>query len=179
MPATPYDAKGLLKTAIRSDDLILFIEHKMLYKTKGEVPDEEYTIPLGKAAVRREGSDVTVVSYSMMANRSLGVCEKLAEEEGIDAEVIDLRCLKPLDMPTVIESVKKTGHVVLVSEGCRNANVVCEIAMRINEFAFDYLDAPVVRVCAADTPVPMSPTLEDAMVPNEERIAAGIRQAVA
>ncbi len=179
MPATPYDAKGLLKTAIRSDDLILFIEHKMLYKMKGEVPDEEYTIPLGKAAVRREGSDVTVVSYSRMANRSAEVCEKLAREEGIDAEVIDLRCLKPLDMPAVIESVRKTGKVVLVSEGCRNANVVCEIAMRISEHAFDYLDAPVVRVCAADTPVPMSPTLEDAMVPNEERIAAGIRQAVA
>ncbi len=179
MPATPYDAKGLLKTAIRSDDLVLFIEHKMLYKTKGEVPEEEYTVPFGKAAVRREGSEVTVVSYSRMANRSAEVCEKLAQEEGIDAEVIDLRCLKPLDMPTVIESVRKTGKVVLVSEGCRNANVVCEIAMRINEHAFDYLDAPVVRVCAADTPVPMSPTLEDAMVPNEERIAAGIRQAVA
>jgi pyruvate/2-oxoglutarate/acetoin dehydrogenase E1 component len=179
MPATPYDAKGLLKTAIRSDDLVLFIEHKMLYKTQGEVPDGEYTIPLGEAAVRREGSDVTVVSYSMLANRSLAVCERLAEEEGVDAELIDLRCLKPLDMRAVVESVKKTGRAVLVSEGCRNGNAVCEIAMRVNEHAFDYLDAPVKRVCAADTPVPMAPTLEDAMVPNEERIAAGIREVLA
>lgn len=178
MPATPYDAKGLLKTAIRSDDPVLFIEHKMLYKTKGEVPDGEYTVPFGRAAVTRRGADVTVVSYSRMANVSLEACEAVAAE-GVDAEVIDLRTLKPLDMATVLDSVRKTGRVVLVSEGCRNGNAVCEVAMRINEHAFDYLDAPIVRVCASDTPVPMSPALEEAMVPDAARIAEAIRGVVA
>lgn len=177
MPATPYDAKGLLKTAIRSDDVILFIEHKMLYKTKGEVPDGDYTVPFGRAAVTRPGGDVTVVSYSRMANTALEACEAVAAE-GIDAEMIDLRTLKPLDMATVLDSVRKTGRVVLVSEGCRTGNAVCEIAMRISEHAFDFLDAPPVRVCSADTPVPMSPTLEAAMVPDAPRIAEAIREVV-
>ena len=176
-PATPYDAKGLLKTAIRSDDVVLFAEHKMLYKTKGEVPDGDYTVPFGRAAVTRTGTDVTVISYSRMANTALEACEAVAAG-GIDAEMIDLRTLKPLDMATVLDSVRKTGRVVLASEGCRNGNAVCEIAMRINEHAFDFLDAPMVRVCASDTPVPMSPTLEAAMVPSRERIAEAIRGVV-
>ena len=176
-PSTPYDAKGLLKTAIRDDNPILFIEHKMLYKTKGEVPDEDYTIPLGEAKVMREGKDVTVVSYSATALKSLEACETAAEE-GIDAEMIDIRCLKPLDIRSVIESVKKTGRLVLSSEGCKNGNAVTEIAMRVNEFGFDYLDGPVVRVCAADVPIPMSPVLEDAAIPNPERILEGIKQAL-
>ena len=174
-PATPSDAKGLLKTAIRDDNPVLFIEHKLLYKEKGEVPDEDYTIPLGEAAVRREGAQLTVVSYSRMANRSLAACEAVAED-GIDAEMIDLRCLKPLDMPVVLESVKKTGRLLLVSEGCANGNAVNEIAMRVSEHAFDYLDAPIRRVCAANVPVPMSPVLEDAAIPGEERIADAIRE---
>lgn len=178
MPATPYDAKGMLKTAIRSNDPVLFVEHKMLYKTKGEVPDEDYTVPFGRAAVRREGSDVTIVSYSRLALVAMEAAETLAGE-GIDAEVIDLRTIKPLDMATVLESVRKTGRVVLASEGCRTGNAVCEIAMRINEHAFDFLDAPMKRVCSADVPVPMSPVLEAEMVPSAEKIAAAAREVVA
>jgi len=178
MPATPYDAKGMLKTAIRSNDPVLFIEHKMLYKTKGEVPDGDYTIPFGRAAIRREGSDVTIVSYSKMALVAMEAAEALAAD-GIDAEVIDLRTVKPLDMATVLESVRKTGRVVLVSEGCRTGNAVCEIAMRINEHAFDFLDAPMARVCSADVPVPMSPVLEAEMVPSPEKIAAAAREVMA
>jgi pyruvate/2-oxoglutarate/acetoin dehydrogenase E1 component len=177
MPATPYDAKGMLKTAIRSDDPVLFIEHKMLYKTKGEVPDGDYTVPFGKAAILREGSDVTIVSYSRMSLVGMEAAELLAAE-GISAEVIDLRTVKPLDMATVLESVRKTGRVVLVSEGCSNGNVVCEIAMRINEHAFDFLDAPMARVCSADVPVPMSPVLEEAMMPSAEKIAAAARKVI-
>jgi len=176
-PSTPYDAKGLLKTAIRDDNPILFIEHKMLYKTKGEVPDEDYTIPLGEAKVMREGTDVTVVSYSATALKALEACETAAEE-GIDAEMIDIRCLKPLDIRSVLESVKKTGRLVLSSEGCKNGNAVTEIAMQVNEFGFDYLDGPMVRVCAADVPIPMSPVLEDAAIPNTQRILDGIKRAL-
>lgn len=176
-PATPYDAKGLLISAIRDDNPVLFLEHKMIYGMKGEVPDEDYTIPLGVAETRREGKDVTVVSYSRMANRALEAAEAVAEE-GIDAEVIDLRCLRPMDMESVLASVRKTGRVVLVSEACAEANAVCEIAMKINEHAFDYLDAPIKRVCAANVPVPMSPALEDATIPNVERISENIKKTV-
>jgi len=178
MPATPYDAKGMLKTAIRSDDPVLFIEHKMLYKTKGEVPDGDYTVPFGSAAIRRAGPDVTIVSYSKMSLVAMEAAEALAGE-GINAEVIDLRTIKPLDMATVLESVRKTGRVVLVSEGCRTGNALCEVAMRINEHAFDFLDAPMARVCSADVPVPMSPALEAEMVPTVEKIAAAAREIVA
>jgi pyruvate/2-oxoglutarate/acetoin dehydrogenase E1 component len=175
-PATPYDAKGLLKSAIRDDNPILFIEHKMLYNTKGEVPEGDYTVPLGVAAVRREGKDISVVSYSRMANVSLAAAEEVAKE-GIDAEVIDLRCLKPLDMERVLASVKKTGRLLLASEGCKDGNAVNEVAMRVVEHAFDHLDAPIARVCAANVPIPMSPVLEDAAIPSEARIAAAIRKA--
>ena len=176
-PATPYDAKGMLKEAIRCDDLVLFLEHKMIYGNKGEVPEGDYTIPLGKAAVRREGADVTICGYSRQALHCDVAAESLAEE-GIDAEVIDLRSLKPLDIDCILDSVKKTGRLVLVSEAYRNANWVCEIAMRVNEFAFDYLDAPIQRVCAADVPVPMSPTLEDAAIPGPENIVAASKAIV-
>jgi len=177
IPSTPYDAKGLLKTAIRGDDPVLFVEHKMLYNKKGEVPEGDYTIPLGQAVIRRPGKDVTVVSYSRMALVSLEACNALAAE-GIEAEVIDLRCLKPLDIEMVLASVKKTGRLVLVSEACSEGNAVNEIAMRVNEHAFDYLDAPMVRVCAANVPIPMSPVLEDAAIPNKERVMAAVRQLV-
>ena len=142
------------------------------------MPDGDYTIPLQQANITREGGDVTIVTYSRMANRCLEVAEELADED-IDAEVIDLRCLKPLDMGTILRSVRKTGRVLLVSEGPENNNAVTEIAMRINEHGFDYLDAPMRRVCAADTPIPMSPTLEDACIPNVERIKAGVRDTLA
>ena len=174
MPATPRDAKGLLKTCIRDENPILFIEHKMLYKTKGEVPDGDYTVPLGEARVRREGKDVTVVSYSRMANICEDACARAAEEE-IDCEMIDLRCLKPMDLRAVVESVRKTGRLLLASEACRTGNAVNEVAMRVTEQAFDYLDAPIVRLCAADCPVPMSPVLEEAMIPDEARVLEAIR----
>lgn len=176
-PSTPYDAKGLLKASIRDDNPVLFIEHKMLYGNKGEVPDEDYIVPLGKAAVRRQGKDVTIISYSRMALLAEEAAKTL-EAEGIDAEVIDLRCLQPLDVPTILESVRKTGKVLLVSEAVENSNFVCEVAMKINEHAFDYLDAPMARVCSANTPVPMAPTLEDACIPTAARIVDKARKLV-
>ncbi len=173
MPATPYDAKGLLKTCIRDDNPIMFIEHKMLYGTRGPVPPEEYTIPLGVADVKREGTDVTVVTYSRMVLRALEAAEKLAQE-GISVEVVDLRCLKPLDLETVVASVRKTGRVVGVTEAYKTGSFISELFTCINEVAFDYLDAPMVRVAAADVPVPMAESLEDAAIPNTEAIIKGI-----
>jgi len=175
MPSTPYDAKGLLKTCIRDDNPILFIEHKMLYNMKGEVPAEEYLIPLGKAAVRREGTDVTLVGYSRMALRAEEAAKTLAAE-GVSAEVIDLRCLKPLDIDCVLESVHKTGRLVLASEAYQEANFVCEILAKVQQFAFDDLDAPVERVCAANCPVPMSPVLEDEAIPRADKIVAAAKR---
>jgi pyruvate/2-oxoglutarate/acetoin dehydrogenase E1 component len=175
MPSTPYDAKGLLKASIRDDNPVMFIEHKMLYGVEGYVPEEDYVIPFGVADVKREGSDVTVVTYSRMVHRCLEAAEMLASE-GISVEVIDLRTLKPLDMDTVAASVKKTGRVVGVSEAYRTGSFISELAMRIQEEVFDWLDAPVVRVAAADVPVPMSETLEDAAIPNVGAIVAGIRR---
>jgi 2-oxoisovalerate dehydrogenase E1 component len=178
MPSTPFDAKGLLKAAIRDDNPVMYIEHKMLYGVKGFVPEEDYIIPYGVADVKREGSDVTVVTYSRMVHRSLEAAEKLAKE-GISVEVIDLRTLKPLDMETIAQSVKKTGRVVGVTEGYKTGSFISELAMLIQEDVFDWLDAPVVRVAAADVPVPMSEPLEDAAIPGVDRIIAGVRQALA
>jgi 2-oxoisovalerate dehydrogenase E1 component len=178
MPSTPFDAKGLLKAAVRDDNPVMFIEHKMLYNEEGYVPDEDYVIPYGVADVKRKGSDVTVVTYSRMVLRALEAAEELAEE-GISIEVIDLRTLKPLDMDTVAASVKKTGRVVGVSEAYKTGSFISELAMRIQEEVFDWLDAPVVRVTAADVPVPMSEPLEDADIPNVERIMDAIRQVLA
>ncbi len=178
MPATPFDAKGLLKAAIRDDNPVMFIEHKMLYNEQGYVPDDDYIIPYGVADVKREGSDVTVVSYSRMVLRALEAAERLAEE-GISVEVVDLRTLKPLDMDTVAASVRKTGRVVGVTEAYKTGSFINELAMRIQEEVFDWLDAPVVRVAAADVPVPMSEPLEDACIPSVERIMDGIRQVLA
>ena len=178
MPSTPYDAKGLLKAAIRDDNPVMFIEHKMLYGVEGYVPDGEdadYIIPFGVADVKREGTDVTVITYSRMVHRALEAAEQLAEE-GINVEVIDLRTLKPLDMETVAASVKKTGRVVGVTEAYKTGSFISELATLIQEELFDWLDAPIVRVAAADVPVPMSEPLEDAAVPNVDAIIAGIRK---
>jgi len=175
MPSTPFDAKGLLKAAIRDDNPVMFIEHKMLYGIEGYIPEEDYVIPFGVADVKREGSDVTVVTYSRMVHRALEAAEKLAAE-GISVEVIDLRTLKPLDMDTIVASVKKTGRVVGVTEAYKTGSFISELAMLIQETVFDWLDAPVVRVAAADVPVPMSEALEDAAIPGVEAIVAGIRQ---
>ena len=175
MPATPYDAKGLLKAAIRDDNPVMFIEHKMLYKTEGPVPEEDYVVPLGVADVKREGSDVSVLTYSRMVLRALEAAEKLADE-GISAEVVDLRSLKPLDVETVVRSVQKTGRVVGVTEACKTGGFISELFTVINESAFDWLDAPMVRVAAADVPVPMAESLEDAAIPNVDAIVDGVHR---
>ncbi len=175
MPSTPYDAKGLLKSAIRDDNPIMFIEHKMIYGNRGPVPEKEYTIPLGVADVKREGTDVTLVTYSRMVLRALEAAEELADE-GVDVEVVDLRTLKPLDLETVVASVRKTGRVVGVTEACKTGSVISELFTQINESAFDWLDAPMVRVAAADVPVPMAESLEDEAIPDVQSIIDGVHQ---
>ncbi|MGE5598979.1 MAG: alpha-ketoacid dehydrogenase subunit beta [Bacteroidota bacterium] len=177
MPATPSDAKGLLKAAIRDENPVLFIEHKMLYGTKGEVPEGEYLVPLGKSERRRPGRDVTVVAYSRMMYYALEAAQILAGE-GIEAEVIDPRTLAPLDLAPIVESVRKTGRLVTVEEGCLTGGVGAEIAARVMAEAFDYLDAPVVRVAAADVPIPMSEPMERLAVPDPARIAEAARNLV-
>jgi 2-oxoisovalerate dehydrogenase E1 component len=179
MPSTPYDAKGLLKAAIRDDNPVMFIEHKMLYGTKGPVPDasQDYIIPLGVADVKRPGKDVTLVTYSRMVGRALEAAEQLAKE-GIDVEVIDLRTLKPLDIDTIIASVKKTGRFVGVTEAYENTSFINEVMAQVNELAFDYLDAPMVRVASLNVPVPRAEVLEDAAIPNVARIVAACRKSL-
>ncbi|NOZ27020.1 MAG: dehydrogenase [Chloroflexi bacterium] len=172
MPATPYDAKGLLKAAIRDPNPVMFIEHKMLYGVKGPVPEEEYVIPLGVADVKREGTDLTIVTYSRMVLRALEAAEILAEQ-GISVEVVDLRTLKPLDLDTVVQSIKKTGRFVGVTEGYRTGSFISEVMALVNEAAFDWLDAPMVRVAAADVPVPRAESLEDLAIPNTQAIVRG------
>ncbi|HVC43947.1 MAG TPA: alpha-ketoacid dehydrogenase subunit beta [Candidatus Binataceae bacterium] len=165
IPATPADAKGLLKSCIRQDNPVIFLEHESLYGVKGEVPDGEHLVPLGKARVAREGKDVTIVSYSKCVYDAMAAAEAL-ENEGIDAEVIDLRTLNPLDITTVIESVKKTGKAMVVYEGWRTGGAGAEIAAQIYEAAFDDLDAPVERVATLDTPIPYNAKLEKAALPS-------------
>jgi pyruvate/2-oxoglutarate/acetoin dehydrogenase E1 component len=177
IPSTPYDAKGLLISSIRDDNPVVFIEHKMLYGNEGEVPEEPYEIPLGKADVKREGSDVTVVATLAMVSKALKVAEELAKE-GISVEVIDPRCLTPLDDGTIIASVKKTHHLVIVHEEVGNAGSGAEIAARVADKAFDYLDAGIKRVTAPFSPVPFSPVLEAAFIPSEEKIIAAVKEVV-
>ena len=175
MPSTPYDVKGLLKSAIRDDNPVVFIEHKMLYPTKGSVPDAEYTVPIGKADVKRVGSDVTVIVTSWMVPRALAAAETLTSE-GASVEVIDPRTLRPLDEETILESVRKTGRVLIVHEAVKFGGIGAEIAARIMEKAFDYLDAPVTRLAGVDAPIPYAAVLEQAAVPTEEGIAEAIRR---
>ena len=177
MPATPYDAKGLLKSAIRDDDPVIFIEHKLLYMTKGYVPKEEYVVEFGKADVKRKGSDVTIIAWSNMVVKSLEAAEKLAEQ-GIDAEVIDLRTLVPLDKETILNSVKKTEHVVIVQEAIRRGGVGSDIASLIQEEAFDYLDGPIKILAGKNTPVPFNLNLERACTPQQEDIIEAVKQVV-
>lgn len=178
MPATPRDAKGLLKSAIRDDGPVIFIEHKLLYMTKGEVPDEEYLVPLGQAAVTREGRDVTLISYSRHALLCLEAAATLADE-GIEAEVIDLRTLSPLDAGTVLASVRKTRRAIVVHEACRQGGVGADIAARIAEEAFHDLAAPVTRVAGLDTPIPFNLNLERACAPAVEDIGDAVRRLLA
>ncbi|PWH19662.1 MAG: alpha-ketoacid dehydrogenase subunit beta [Ardenticatenia bacterium] len=174
-PATPYDAKGLLIAAIRDNNPVLFMEHKLLYRTKGPVPEELYSIPLGQAVVRREGRDATVLAYSVMVPRALEAAEQLSRE-GIELEVIDLRSLKPLDQATIVASVSKTGRVLIVHEAPRTGGFGGELAAVIAESeAFDYLDAPIRRLAGRDIPIPYNRTLERAAVPQVEDIVAAAR----
>lgn len=174
-PGTPADAKGLLKSAIRSNDPILFIEHATLYQTRGEVPEEDYTTPIGKTAVQRPGKDVTLVTYSKMLEVSLKAADQL-EKEGIDVEILDLRTLRPLDMAPVLESFKKTNRAVIVEEGWRSYGVGAEIAARIYEEAFDYVDAPIKRVAQTEVPLPYNRGLEQMALPNVETVVAAVKE---
>jgi pyruvate dehydrogenase E1 component beta subunit len=176
-PGTPEDAKGMLKSAIRSDDPILFIEHATLYQVRGEVPEEEYLVPLDKAKVHRPGSDVTLVTYSKMLELSDKAAEQLAKE-GIEAEIIDLRCLRPLDMEPVLESFKKTNRAVVVEEGWRSFGVGSEVASRIYEQAFDYVDAPIQRVAQKEVPLPYNRTLEQMALPQVEDIVQAVKEVI-
>ncbi len=177
MPGTPYDAKGLLKSSIRCDDPVIFIEHKLLYNSKGEVPEQEYTIPLGVADVKRQGKDVTLVCYSRMVEFSLKAAQQLAGE-GIDVEVVDPRSLNPLDIETILASVRKTGRVVICHEACKTGGFGGEIAAQIAEKAFDCLDAPIVRVAGKDIVTPNVQVLERMALPQVEDIIQGVRRCV-
>lgn len=176
-PSTHYDAKGLLKTAIRDDNPIIFVEHKYMYPMKGEIPDEEYTIPLGVADIKKEGNDVTVISYSYLIHKCLSVANKLAKE-GISVEVVDPRTLSPLDKETILNSVKKTGRVVIAHEAHLRGGVGAEIAAVIADEGFEYLDAPVKRIGAKEAPIPFPSVLEDAVLPQEDDIEKAIKQLI-
>ncbi len=177
VPSTPYDAKGLLKTAIRASDPTFFVEHKLLYPVKGLIPDDDYTVPFGVADVKREGTDVTIVATLYMVHKALAAGEQLAKQ-GIDVEVIDLRTLSPLDKNAIVDSVKKTGRIVVVCEDCKTAGVSAEIAAVVAEEALDYLDAPIKRVAEPDTPIPFSPSLEQFVIPNEKSIIKAVKETI-
>jgi pyruvate/2-oxoglutarate/acetoin dehydrogenase E1 component len=177
VPSTPYDAKGLLKTAIRGNNPVFFCEHKLLYPVEDEVPEEEYTIPFGVADIKREGADVTIVATLYMVHKALNAAKQL-EKEGVDAEVFDPRTLTPLDKQAIIRSVKKTGRLVVVSEDCKTAGVSAEIAAMVTEEAIDYLDAPIKRVAEPDTPIPFSPPLEQYVIPDEKAIMKAVKKVV-
>jgi 2-oxoisovalerate dehydrogenase E1 component beta subunit len=177
IPSTPYDVRGLLRTSIRDDDPVLFFEHKKMYRSvRGEVPDSDYTIPIGKAAVTREGTDVSIIAYGMMAQYALEAAEILAGED-ISAEVVDVRTLRPLDGETLLGSVRKTGKVVIVYEDNRFGGYGAEIAAILAEEAFEHLDGPIVRVTGPDVPgEPYNHVLEDWFMPSPDRIADAVRR---
>jgi pyruvate dehydrogenase E1 component beta subunit len=175
IPSTPADFKGMLKYAIRGKDPVAFFEHKVLYGMKGQVPDEDFVIPLGSADVKKEGADVTVIATQLMVHKALAVAKQL-EGEGISVEVVDPRCLKPLDTKTLVDSVKKTGRVVLVNEAPSFGNAMAEIGLQIAELAIDDLKAAPVRVCGPNRPIPFSPVLEKQWIVDEKDIIAGIKK---
>jgi pyruvate dehydrogenase E1 component beta subunit len=174
-PGTPEDAKGLLKSAIRSDDPVLFIEHATLYQTRGEVPDGDYTTPIGVSKVQRPGKDVTIVTYSKMLEISLKAADQLAKD-GIDVEIVDLRSLRPLDMGPVLESFKKTNRAVIVEEGWKSYGVGSEVMSRIYEEAFDYVDAPIRRVAQQEVPLPYNRTLEQMALPQIDDVVQAVKE---
>jgi pyruvate/2-oxoglutarate/acetoin dehydrogenase E1 component len=175
MPATAADAKGLLKAAIRSDDPVLFIEHKLLYGEKGQVPeDSDLVLPIGQAKVVREGDSVTVVAYSMQLHNALNAADEL-KKEGINCEVVDLRTISPIDMDTILGSVEKTGRLITVEEGHKSFGVGAEISAMVMEQGFDLLETPVARIGSLDTPIPFSPVLENVTIPNTEKIVETVK----
>ncbi len=175
VPSTPYDAKGLLKSAIRDDDPVIFMESEQMYGDKGEVPEEEYLIPLGKANVVREGTDVTIVSFGKIIKVAKAAAQEL-EKDGIKCEIVDLRTVRPIDYETVINSVKKTNRLVCVEESWPLGNISTEVVFKVQREAFDYLDAPALRVTGADTPMAYAPTLVETYLPNTERVIAAVRK---
>ncbi|HLL39152.1 MAG TPA: alpha-ketoacid dehydrogenase subunit beta [Rubrobacteraceae bacterium] len=175
-PVTPHDVKGMMLTAIRDPNPVIFLEAGALYGTKGEVPDDDNPVPFGKARIAREGNDVTLISYGRQVNLCMRVADKLEEEDGVSAEVIDVRSIRPLDEETIVESVKKTHRAVAVQEQWRYFGVASEVASIIQEKAFDYLDAPVIRVSGAEVPAPYARNLEVAAFPSEEMVAKAARQ---
>ena len=179
-PATPYDAKGLLKSAIRDEDPVVFLEHKRTYRlVRGEVPDEEYILPIGVADVKREGTDITCVTYGLMLHYCLEAAETLAQD-GINVEVVDLMTVRPLDKQAILDSVRKTSRILIVHEDNRTGGIGAEVAAIVAEEAFGYLDAPITRLTGPDVPsMPFSPPLEDFFMPNQEKIAAALRQLAA
>lgn len=176
-PGTPADAKGMLKSAIRTKNPVLFIEHATLYQTRGEVPEGDYTVPLGKSTIQRPGRDVTIVTYSKMLEISLKAAEQLSKE-GIEAEVVDLRTLRPLDMEPVIQSFKNTTRAVIVEEGWPSYGIGAEVSARIYEQAFDYVDAPIKRVAQAEVPLPYNRTLEQMAIPKVEDVIKAVKEVV-
>jgi len=173
VPSTAYDAKGLLKTAIRDDDPIMFFEHKICYTTKSSVPDGEYLIPFGEADMKREGDDVTIFATFWMVHQSLKAAEKLSRR-GIEVEIIDPRTLVPLDKNAIVESVRKTGRLLIVEEDCKTCGVGAEIAAIVAEEAFDFIESPIKRIAEPDTPIPFSPVLENFVIPDEKAIVKGV-----
>ena len=175
VPSNPYDAKGLLKSAIRDDDPVIFMESEQMYGDKGEVPEGEYTIPLGVAEVKREGSDVTIVSFGKIIKEAYAAADKLAEE-GISCEIIDLRTVRPMDQEAILKSVKKTNRLVVLEEAWPFGNVATEITYLVQQHAFDYLDAPVVKLNTADTPAPYSPVLLEEWLPNSQDVIKAVKK---
>ncbi len=177
-PSTPYDAKGLMVEAIQNDNPVVFVEHKKLYIEKGPVPEEMYSIPFGQAEIKREGKDITIVATHALVQRSLNAAEQVAKE-GIDAEIVDPRTLVPLDKETILNSVKKTGRLLVADEGHRTCGAAAEIAAMVAEEAIYYLKAPIKRVTSPDTPVPFSPPLEQAFIPDEKKLIPAIKSLMA
>jgi pyruvate dehydrogenase E1 component beta subunit len=177
LPSTPRDAKGLLKAAIRDENPVVFIESGVLYRTKGQVPDGEYVIPLGQCDVKKAGDDITIVAVSRVVTEALAAAAKL-EEQGVTADVIDPRTIQPLDLATIVDSVKKTGRLIIASDDVKCGGIGSEVAARIVEEAFDSLDAPILRVAAPDMPIPFSPTLEQAYMPNAQKIIEAAKRLI-
>src|SRR5690606_677296 len=176
VPSNPYDAKGLLKSAIIDPDPVIFMESEVMYGDKGQVPEEEYYLPIGKANIIQEGTDVTVVSFGKMLPRVVIPAVEELKKEGINVELIDLRSVRPIDYPTIIESVKKTNRLVIVEEAWPLASISTDLGFHIQRNAFDYLDAPVIRVNCADVPLPYAPTLIEAALPNVEKVVKAVKE---